>query len=72
MLGTRCEPVGTRFSDYRGPIVFDSRDAVMVFSDCRDPIFNSTDPNRVPKTPLKKLFYSTLVVIKPESSNEFP
>jgi len=28
-----------------------SRDPVIIFSDFRDPIFNSMDPNRVPKTP---------------------
>jgi len=50
MLGTRYEPVGTRFSDSRDPIFFDSRDPMMIFSDSRDPIFNSRDPNRVPKT----------------------
>jgi len=26
----------------------------MTFPDSKDPIFNSMDPNRVPKTPLKK------------------
>jgi len=39
------------FSDSRGPIFFDSRDPMMIFSDFRDPIFNSRAPNRVPKTP---------------------
>jgi len=28
---------------------------MLIFSDSRDRIFNSRDPNRVPKTPLKKL-----------------
>jgi len=41
---------GTDFSDYRDPIFFDSRDPMMIFSDCRDPVFNSRDPNQVPKT----------------------
>jgi len=35
----------------RDPIFFDSRDPMMIFSDCRDPIFNSRDPNRVSETP---------------------
>jgi len=42
---------GPDFSDYRDLIFFDSRDPMMIFSDCRDLIFNSRDPNRVPKTP---------------------
>jgi len=28
---------------------------MLIFADSRDPIFNSRDPNQVPKTPLKKL-----------------
>jgi len=51
MLGTQCGPVGTRFSDSRDPIFPDSRDPMIIFSDSRDLIFNSRDPNRVPKTP---------------------
>jgi len=43
--------LGPDFSYYRDPIFFDSRDTMMIFSDCRDLIFNSRDPNRVPKTP---------------------
>jgi len=43
MLGTQYGPVGTRFSDSRNPM--------KIFSDSRDPIFNSRDPNRAPKTP---------------------
>jgi len=35
----------------RDPIFFDSRDPMKIFSDSRDPIFNSRDPNRVPETP---------------------
>jgi len=27
------------------------RDPMIIFSDSSDPIFNSKDPNRVPKTP---------------------
>jgi len=38
---------GPDFSDSRDPIFFDSRDPMMIFSDFRDPIFNSWDPNRV-------------------------
>jgi len=43
--------------DLQGPDFFDSRessdsrDPMIIFSDSRDPIFNSRDPNRVPKTP---------------------
>jgi len=38
-------------SDSRDPIVSDSRDPMIIFADSRDPIFNSRDPNLVPKTP---------------------
>ena len=31
-----------------------------IFSDSRDSLFNSRDPNRVPKTPLKNLLYSVI------------
>jgi len=31
---------------------------MIIFSDSRDPIFNSKDPNWVPKTPLKNPDYS--------------
>jgi len=37
------------------PIFSDPRYPMVIFSDLRDPILNSRDPNRVPKTPLKKL-----------------
>ena len=37
-----------------GPDFSNSRNPVMIFSDSRDPIFNSRDPNRVPKTRLRK------------------
>jgi len=46
---------GPDFSDCRDPIFSDSRDPMIIFSDSRDPIFNSRDPNRVPKTPYKTL-----------------
>ena len=36
---------------YRDPIFSVSRDPMTIFSDSRDPIFNSRDANRVPKTP---------------------
>jgi len=51
MLGTRYGPVGTRFSDSRDPIFSDSRNLMIIFSDYKDTIFNSRDPNRVPKSP---------------------
>ena len=35
----------------RDPIFSDSREPSIIFSDSSDPIFNSRDPNRVPKTP---------------------
>jgi len=35
--------------DLYGPDFSDSRDPLVIFSDSRDPIFNSMDPNRVPK-----------------------
>jgi len=43
MLGARYGHVGTRFS-----LILRTR---WWFSDSRDPIFNSRDTNRVPKTP---------------------
>jgi len=42
---------GPDFSDSRDPIFPNSRDSMIIFSGSRDPIFNSRDPNRVPKTP---------------------
>jgi len=42
MVGTRYGPVGARFSD--------SRDPMIIFSNSRNPIFNSSDRKRVPKT----------------------
>jgi len=51
VLGTRYGPVSCR-----DPIVYD-RDPMIIFSDSRDPIFNSRDPNRVPEIPLKKLIF---------------
>jgi len=41
---------GPNFSDSRDPIFYVSRDPVLIFSDSRGPIFNSRDPNLVPKT----------------------
>jgi len=41
MLDTQYKPVGTRF-------------ALILGTDSRDPIFNSRNPNRVPKIPQKK------------------
>jgi len=38
----------------RDPIFSDFRDPMIIFSDSRDPIWNSRDPNRVPKMPWKK------------------
>jgi len=35
----------------KDPIFFESRGPMIIFSDFRDPIFNSRDPIRVPKTP---------------------
>jgi len=37
------------------PIFSDSGDLMIIFSDSIDPIFNSRDPNRVPKNTLKTL-----------------
>jgi len=37
--------------DLQGPDFSDSRDPMIIFSVSRDPIFNSRDPNRIPKTP---------------------
>jgi len=41
--------------DLQGPHFSDSRNPMMIFADSRDPVFNSRDPNRVPKKTLKKL-----------------
>ena len=51
---------GPDFSDSRDPILSNSRDPMIIFSDSRDTIFNYRDPNRVPKTPWKKpaLYYT--------------
>jgi len=40
---------GPDFSDSREPILSYSRDLMIIFSDSRDPIFNSRDLNRVHK-----------------------
>jgi len=42
---------GPDFSYSRHPILSDSRDPMIIFSDSSDPIFYSRDTNRVPKTP---------------------
>jgi len=42
---------GPDFSDSRDTLFSDFRDPMIIFSDTRDPIWNSRDPNRVPKTP---------------------
>jgi len=44
---------GSDFPDSKDPIFSDSSDPLIIFSDSRDPSFNSMDPNRVPKTPQK-------------------
>jgi len=41
---------GPGFYDSKDPIYSDSRDPLIILSDFRDPIFNSVDPNRVPKS----------------------
>jgi len=43
--------------DLQGPDLSDSRDLMIIFSDSRNPIFNSRVPNRVPKTHQNKLLY---------------
>jgi len=53
MLGTWYGPVRSDFSDSRDPTSSVSRDPMMIFSDTRDPIFNSKAPNWISKTPLK-------------------
>jgi len=40
---------GPDFSYSRDPIFSDFKDPMMIFSDSRDPIFNSRNPNPVPK-----------------------
>ena len=49
ILGTQCGP-DTRIH-WNIPIFSDSRNPMIIFFDSRDPIFNSRDPNWVPKTP---------------------
>jgi len=48
MLSTQYGPV------LYGPDFSDSEDPLIIFSDSSDLIFNSMEPNRVPKTPQKK------------------
>jgi len=45
---------GPDFSNCKDQMFPDFRDPMKIFSESRDPIFNSRDANRVPKT-LKKL-----------------
>jgi len=55
---------GPDFSDSRDPIFSDFRDPMLIFCDSRDPMiifYDSGDLNRVPKTPLKKLFLLKIV-----------
>jgi len=42
---------GPDVSDSKNPIFSDFRDPLIIFSDSRDLIFNSMEPNLVPKTP---------------------
>jgi len=54
MLGTQYGPAGTQnFPDSRDLILSHFRDPMINLSDSMDLIFNSRDPNRVPKTPQK-------------------
>jgi len=55
---------GPHFPNSRDPIFSDSRYLMIIFSDSRNPIFNSRDPNRVPETPLKKLIKCLLAEIQ--------
>ena len=43
------ELYGPNFADSRDPICSDSGDPMIIFSDSRDPISNSRDPNQVKK-----------------------
>jgi len=52
---------GPDFSDSTDPILSDFGDPMIIFSDYRDPIFNSRDPNRVPKTPLKTPWFQPVI-----------
>jgi len=45
--------LGPDFYNSKGPIFPDSRNPMINFSDSRDLIFNSRNPKRIPKTPLK-------------------
>jgi len=49
-------PVWTRWD----PIFSDSGNPIIIFSNSKDPIFNSTDLNRVPETPEKKPWWYTV------------
>jgi len=42
---------GSDFSILGTRISLDSRYRIIIFADCRDPIFNYKDPNQVPRTP---------------------
>ena len=37
--------------DLQGPDFSDPRDKMVIFTDSKDPVFNSRDPNQVPKKP---------------------
>jgi len=47
---------GPDFSDSRNPIFSDYRNPMISFSDSRDLLFNSRDPNRDPKTHKKTCY----------------
>jgi len=51
---------GPDFSDSRDPVFSDSRDPMTIYAYSGAPIFNSRDPNWVPKTPSKNLQYAIL------------
>ena len=61
---------------YRDLIFSCSRDPMTIFADSRHPIFNSKDPNRVPKTPLKNpntnIFFARATCFCNEMWNQMP
>jgi len=63
---------GPDFSDFRDPIFSDSRNPMIIVSDSRDPIWNSRDANRVPKTPKKNLLTRLICKLEYNTNTHIP
>ena len=62
---------GRGFHDSKDPIFSDSTDPLIIFSDSKDAIFNSMDPNRVTKSLLKTWRYVKINVLNVTESGAF-